>query len=259
MGFNTHDDFKIKKFQFSNFNKNKEEVQGKLNLINFEKKLPDDIDDEYLQAQDKEFSVTEEVSLYRGHQDKKRGLIEKEIESKVQKQIDEIYKKKCLEGIEEGKRIGKEEVLRKEKSLFEEKMVLLQNFIDDIVETKQKIMNTEKEKIYDLIKALVKWIVLKEIKDDDQYILRLLERLIQEIDERSNLIFSVNEKYLEKMPEIIEILEEKFGKIAHFRVVKNDSSEDLGASIDSKYGLIDGGLQTQLESLDKIFEEIPRE
>ena len=63
--------------------------------------------------------------------------------------------------------------------------------IFDLQKGYKKIISKQKSEIIDLVKSLTKWVVKRELEDDGDYLKRLLDNLISEVDSKSILILHV--------------------------------------------------------------------
>ena len=88
---------------------------------------------------------------------------------------------------------------------------------------------------------------------DDDYIKRLLEQLISEVDSKSNLILHVSKEDFDKMPEVLEEIEGNVGKLTNVRLVMNHDSDAKGMILESDNGIIKGTQEEQFEIINKIF------
>jgi flagellar assembly protein FliH len=70
-------------------------------------------------------------------------------------------------------------------------MLELNQMIQDVYERRDKIFEEQKIEIYETIKTLPKWVILRELNEDGQYIQRLLEKLILEIQTKNNLLIPI--------------------------------------------------------------------
>merc|ERR1711916_141834 len=95
------------------------------------------------------------------------------------------------------------------KNEANEKIQALEEYIQSIHDQRLKLLKEEKTNIYEIVKSLTKWVILRELEDDGAYLERLLEKLILEVQNKSNLLLKVDKDYFEGMPEICELVEEK--------------------------------------------------
>lgn len=202
------------------------------------------------------FKVNPIVEVHRGLQDQEAYEKESLIQSEVERRVSEIQDQAYRAGFEEGVRQGKEEVYEQTKQAAEEKLLDLTRMIADALSREEDLIKAQQKSVYNLIKNLTKWIVLRELKNDGQYIERLLERLLVEIQSRSNMLVQVNENDFAQMPEVLDAMKRKLGELTNVRVEVDSAIESSGIIIESENGIINATLEEQMNSIEKLFEEV---
>ena len=204
-------------------------------------------------AEENNFNITPVVKEHRGLKRQEEIEREKKILREVQKRVDLIKEDAKEEGRLEGLEIGKKEIFEKTRGDADEKLISLSDMIIELQKGYKKILTKQKNDILNLIKDLSKWILQRELKDDDDYIKRLLEQLISEVDSKSNLILHVSKEDFNKMPEVLEEIEGNIGKLTNVRLVMNHDTDAKGMILESENGIIKGTQEEQFEIIDKIF------
>ena len=191
-----------------------------------------------------------------------RGIVKQEeedyigrIESEVQKRLADLQEKAINEGYEAGLTQGKEEAYNEAIVQYESKMQVLESYIEELKTHQVEIFKHQKEDMYKMIKLLTKWVILKEVKND-QYMKDLFEKLILELQTKSNLLIKVNATHFEKMPEVIEMAQTRLGKLTNVRLEVEPDMNNPGIIIESENGIIDGSLEAQFINLDKLFVSV---
>ena len=182
-------------------------------------------------------------SFVKSRQDFKMEL-DKKIESKVGTIRDGAFKQGYEAGIQEGREYFKEEVER------------LKAAVDEVVYNKEEILREHKMDIYHLVKHLAKWVVLRELKDDDDYTRRLVEKLLYENQTSQKILVKIAREQFEKAPEILEMIKVRMGESNNIRVEVCDDIHDKGVVVDSENMIIKATLREQLAVLDQIFESV---
>lgn len=216
----------------------------------------DEIEIERIFAKKNNFDILPIVREKRGINAQEDAEKEKIIEEEVEKRVNSIKEEAFKNGYEEGKESGKRDVYDQTRVDAGEKLERLSEIINEVLEMRTKIINGEKSQICDFINTLTKWVILRELKDDSDYTGRLLERLILEIQTKSGIVVYVDEEKFKKMPKFIKYVEEKLGSLENVRVEINKDMEGPGIIIDSENGIINGTIEEQFRSLDKIFASI---
>ena len=209
-------------------------------------------------AHKKEFKISPIVLEHRGIKRKEQEEAEKKVQDEVEKRVQAIQEEAMIKGHAEGVKIGQEEVYNQTRSQTEEKLGALSAMIDEVLKQKEEILNEQKQQIYQLIKNLTKWIILRELDNDGRYLERLLEKLIIEMQSRSNIFIQVSQKDFLKMPEVLETVQKKIGELANVRIEVDYDIQDQGIVLECENGIIKGTIAEQFNSLDKLFESVVR-
>lgn len=208
------------------------------------------------QAKESGFDLSPIVHEARGIRAQEDSDFEQAVREEVERRVQEIQGNAHREGLELGREEGRKEVREELSAGAEEKILLLNDMVSEVLSSRIKLLSAQKMQTYSLLRTIAKWVVLKELKDDGEYIIRLLEKLIVEAQTRDNLLIRVNEKHFEQMPEVLEVVQEKVGELKNARVEIDFDIEAPGIVVESTNGIVNGSLNTQLESLDKLFEAV---
>ena len=138
----------------------------------------------------------------------------------------------------------------------DEKLQSITEMIEVILATQKEVVVKQKDEVYRLLKNLTKWIVLKEISADKDYTKNLLEKLFQEIESRNKMLIQVSAVDFESMPEILNYIQEKFGKLTNVRVEIDPEITSHGIILETENGILNATIEEQFKSLDKLFESV---
>ncbi|OIQ16837.1 MAG: hypothetical protein BM556_14355 [Bacteriovorax sp. MedPE-SWde] len=244
---NSLDTGEVKEFSF-------EDLEGK--SINEIERHQETIKLERRESADSGFDISPIVRQHRGMEEQEAVERENRILDEVNKRVAKIEEEAFKKGYDEGIEKGREDVYEQTRASTDEKIIALSEMISETLSTKEEILKSQKTQLYTLVKNLTKWVILRELKDDGVYLERLLEKLIIEAQTKSNLLIQVDQKYFEQMPEVLETVQKKLGEFSNVRVETDFDIQGLGIVVESENGIINGSLQEQLNSLDKIFESV---
>ncbi|CAM9925978.1 unnamed protein product, partial [Chrysoparadoxa australica] len=207
-------------------------------------------------ADEKKFKIAPIVREHRGlnrqEELEKQRLIQEEVERQLVKIQDEAYRDGFNKGLEE----GQEEVFRQTRAEVEQKLESLEGMIQDVLRAQEELLHQEKQIVYRTIKNLTKWVILRELKDDGEYIDRLLEKLIAEIQMKNNILIRIDPNSFADKPEILETIQAKIGEMKNVRIEADYDIEGPGIIVESDNGIISGTLDEQFRSLSKLFENV---
>ena len=202
------------------------------------------------------FTIAPIVKEHRGVNKQVDAEREKRIEDEVQRRVEAIREEAFKSGHEEGIQTGREEVFEQTRLATDEKLTALTSMVTEVLETQVQLVENQKNQIYEMVRNLTKWIILRELKDDGKYINRLLEKLIQEMQIKSNLLIHVDQKNFENMPDILEAVQKKLGNLDNVRVETDFDIDGPGIVLESENGIINGTMIEQIKSLDKLFAPV---
>jgi flagellar assembly protein FliH len=237
----------VSEFNFHEFtDRELYDIPEKQNTLRIERKA----------ALESSFSIAPVVREHRGINRQEEEEREKTIEDEICKRLKKIKDEAYLKGHQEGIEDGKKEVYEQMRLECEQKIERFSGMLNQVIATQSDLVAQEKVAIYRTIRSLTKWVILKELKDDGEYIERLLAKLIEELQVNSNLLIQVDPKSFEQMPEVLGHLEKSLGKLEQVRVELDYDIAGPGIIIDSDNGIINGTLQEQFNSLDNLFSKV---
>lgn len=236
-------------------------------IVDFEMKpladaaqLKNNLTDEIIRVERKHeaassFNIDPRIKEYRGLVSQEKQDYENSVAAEVERRLEKISHEAYQQGINDGREEGMKQAYDEALLKHEENIVKLADMVEELNTTRQEILENSKEEGYKLIKNLTKWIVLKEV-EDKEYIQRLLEKLILEMNTKSNLLIKVDTETFGFMPEVIKFIEDKLGQLTNVRVEVQEDMNGKGIILESENGIIDGTLKAQFISIDKLFESV---
>ena len=207
-------------------------------------------------AKEQGFLISPIVIEHRGIKKNQDDEIEKMITDEVEKRLLVVRKSAEQQGFKEGIERGKEEVFQQMMHAVEEKMLLVTDMINQLLKSKEKILQEQRLQIFSMIKNLTKWVILRELENDGEYVQRLLGRLITELQTSNNLFIQVSKNSFDKMPEVLEEIEKQFGKLPNVRFEIDYDIHDNGLIVHSENGILNGTLEEQFKILSKLFVSV---
>lgn len=207
-------------------------------------------------AKSTQFKVNPIVEQFRGLKDQEEREYEDRVEEEVQRRVQMIQDDAFKAGFEEGINQGREEIFQQMRKTVDQKLENFSDMITDVLNTQEEILSNQKTEIYQLLRNLSKWIVLRELNEDGKYIERLLEKLLLEMQSRNNLLIQVNPADFSKMPEVLEHVQSRLGELKNVRVEIDSSVKTKGIIVESENGIINAAMEEQFKNLDKLFEDV---
>lgn len=207
-------------------------------------------------AEKNNFKISPVVREHRGINRQEELERQRLIQEEVERQLVKVQEAAYQEGLKKGMQDGREEVFNQLRAEVDVKLERLQEMIDDVLKTQADLIQNEKMAVYRTIKNLTKWIILRELKEDGDYVLRLLEKLISELQVKSNILIQLDPKSFSDMPEILDLIEKRMAGLEKVRVECDYDIEGPGIVVESDNGIINGSLKEQFQSLAKLFSNV---
>jgi flagellar assembly protein FliH len=201
------------------------------------------------------FVIDKDIREHRGLKSQESQDFENRVEAEILKRLEKREKQAYEEGFNAGQADGSTKAYEEAMVEYEQKILIFEDFLETMMQEKSAIIEQSKSEAYGLIKNLTKWIVLKEVENKD-YIERLLEKLILEINTKSNLLIRVNKADFENIPQVLENIQTRLGNLTNTRVEIGNELDTRGIILESEVGVIDGSFESQMKSLDKLFENV---
>ena len=202
------------------------------------------------------FKVNPIVEEHRGFRQQEDREYEERVEAEVARRVIEIQDEAFKSGFEEGVSQGREEIFIEMRNVVDQKLESFSQMVTSVLKTQETILAKQKTEMYQLIRNLSKWIVLRELKEDGKYIERLLEKLLLEMQVRSNLLIQVNTDDFSHMPEVLEHVQSRLGEMKNVRIEIDSTVKSRGIVVESENGIINATMEEQFKSLDKLFEDV---
>ncbi|MBI2522145.1 MAG: hypothetical protein HYV97_17130 [Bdellovibrio sp.] len=202
------------------------------------------------------FSISPIVKQHRGLNEQEKIERDIHLEEQIEKRLSKIHEEAFNAGYQEGLKCGHKDAIEATMKEGSEHLLALDEMIKRVLATETDILKKQKIEIYTLIRTLSKWVILRELKDDGQYIVRLIDKLVAEIGQKDHLLIQVNKNDFERMPEILQAVEAKIGKLSNVRYECDHNVSDSGVILESMNSIVCGTLEDQLANLDKLFESV---
>ncbi|MCB9092626.1 MAG: hypothetical protein H6621_12725 [Halobacteriovoraceae bacterium] len=249
--FSNTDAENVIKYEFENLDSKKHpEIEKRKNHINPESELR--------KAHEKGFRIEGIVREHREIDKYQDKMISEKVKGELDLILDQEKKQASEKGYEEGKSIALREWEEKLKTEYQQKIDLLENFFQEIKGKQEEIIENYKDSILHLVNDLTKWMIYEDSKNDE-YIIKVFEKLLNEVDSFKNLKITFDEESYSHYSEIIEKIKDNVGILQNYQVSKNLHSQYKGLRIESDKMIIDSTLEKKFEILDEIFDQVRNE
>lgn len=201
------------------------------------------------------FKIDGAVRDSRGLSRQEQTDYEKSIQTEVNRRLQAAYQDAYNQGVEKGREEGRAAAYEEHQNDLAQKLEGFTQVIEAVQGQNQKLLEKNRQDIYEFVKRFTKWIILKEV-NEKVYLENLFEKLILELNARKNLIVKVGKANFQQMPEVIQAVESRLGQLTNVRVEIVPEIQHPGIILESENGLIDGSMEGVFQNIDKIFEQV---
>jgi flagellar assembly protein FliH len=237
------DCFEARSFELKEFPQNPKKAERHQKIIRQERG----------NAEKNNFRVAPIVLEHRGLLDQERKERELQIQDDVERRVEAIRESAYEDGFKRGLAEGRNEVFNQTKQEVEEKLEAVSAMISEVIAQQQELLEAHRNEIYTMVRHLTKWVILRELSEDGKYLERLLEKLVHEINTKTNLLIKVDPLKFESMPDVLDVVQGKLGQFKNLRVEVESGLGEQGLIIESDNGIINATFSQQMAAIDKIF------
>ncbi len=204
----------------------------------------------------KDFIIDQKVFDLRKHRSAKKNELEKKIEDRIQNEIIKIKETAYREGFEKGLSDGVQKAYSEQEEVVSRKTQELNGMIDNLLNRENEIIKLQDNELRILIRDLVKWITLKELEEDDQYITRLIKKIVEENKKSSKISFQLGKGVVASFNESIEKINESLAETYNGQVdlIANPSLSKDAIEVELGNSILRADIKEQLKVFDLIFE-----
>lgn len=172
---------------------------------------------------------------------------------------EEAYKRGLKEGYDKGYAQGYAEGVKEGKAQYAELLALLRGVIDEIRDSKEKLLEEIEPEVIEIIKIVLRKILLREVKLDEELVLRVVKAAVKKLEERSKIVLRVNP---DDLPKVVEKREEFFKSIEGLKeldIVEDPRVGKGGCIVEGGVGVVDARIERQIEEVERFIDKLLKE
>lgn len=202
-----------------------------------------------------QFRIDDIVRDLRGLSSQERDDLETRISAEVEQRMSKMKEAAYREGLEKGRMEGADAALQEAMAKHQEQLNRVEGMLVDLRRQYEERLEAQRNDIYEMTKRLVKWLVLKEVKDES-YLPKLLERMILEMNQRQNFIVRVHPDDFAGMPDLLALLEKRLGALTNVRFEPDLDMQGRGLVLETENGILDARPEALFQTIDKMYESV---
>jgi len=131
----------------------------------------------------------------------------------------------------------------------------LRTAAEDLQNLREKVLRDSEDDLLDLTMAVARKVVGREVMQDRQVVIRLIRTVIQNLNERDELLIRVHpDDYTLLVTSQNEALKSELGAVKF--ILKPDPTIEIGScQVETEWGTVDAGFEAQMEEIYRRLQE----
>ena len=201
-------------------------------------------------VRDRKFHLHQHVKHSLCVEDEELRVIQERVHQEVQVVSESARKEGFSQGYEEGVRQGREAAYQEIKAHGETQLGQVRELFRALESARSEVYRANEKILMQLMFRIGKMILLRELKEDPQYIQRLVQNLLKEVSPKEYLVIRVNSEELET----IQLLEPEFkNTLQQLNQIKIEGSLQIptgGCQVETEWLHIESNIQAQLKAIE---------
>ncbi|MEK6706371.1 MAG: FliH/SctL family protein [Bdellovibrionota bacterium] len=182
-------------------------------------------------------------------EEEERRLIEERVRAGVDS-LAAVAKKTAAEaGYQEGLCKGHEEAFQRFKREADERLSKLSTLINELEGAKEQIFHANEQFLIELIYRIARMVLLRELKADRGYVVRLAKMLIERVGARENITVRISQEDLDTIELLKDGLAKNFADIKNINIEASTQVKGGGCMLETEWNAIDASVETQLQGI----------
>ena len=182
-------------------------------------------------------------------EDEEKRSIDERVKKHIESVADEVKNKARDEGYQEGLKKGHQEAYQKLREESAERLGKFDGFLNSCENAKKEIFKENENFLIAMVFEIAKMIVLKEVKADKDYILRLAANILEHMGVKENITIKINPEDKDIVTTLNQRLNEAFGKLENLKIEESETVKGGGCIVETQWNAVDASIGTQLKSI----------
>ncbi len=201
------------------------------------------------------FELYPESKKLLGVDREERGQVQEVIRQEVEGQIQALKDSAYQEGFSKGLSEGREQGLNEMKAVYEPKIELISEALLSLEQSKQKVFESTRSALIELVFQMTKQIILREIKHEPDYVSRLVSELVERMGIKESVRVVIHPELLDQIESIKSSIRERFSELKNIQIEARSDVPLGGCRIESEWSRVDATLEHQFQAIESILKE----
>ncbi|MBI3544688.1 MAG: hypothetical protein HY075_15570 [Deltaproteobacteria bacterium] len=175
--------------------------------------------------------------------------IENEVRKRLDARLEEMRAQVTADAYHEGFNAGKEQGRVEVLTEAGPQLAQLKKLATDFEGLKTEVFRANEELFIHLVNQISKAVILRELKEDNEYTRRLATHVLERLGTRENIKIFVAEAELSSAEQLKAGLAQTLGELKNISVEADASMKSGGCRVETEFGEIDARIEVQLQSI----------
>lgn len=173
--------------------------------------------------------------------------VERRYQEKLKNIREETLQKAYEEGFSDGKKDGQAEVQVKSQPLLDS----FQKLILEFENLRESLFKANEEFLIHMVYRLTKAVILKEVKEDKEYLKRLIANILERMGIRENVHIYVGSAEFSTAQALKGDLAQILGELKNITIDVDNEIQTGGCRVETDFSEVDARLEVQIENIGK--------
>lgn len=181
--------------------------------------------------------------------EEERREFERRVDDRLRELVESEKKKAAEQGYQDGLEKGRAEAFAKFHQEASERLARFEKFVSECEAAKNAIFDANERFLMEMIHQICRMLFLKEVKVDQDYLIRLARELIDRVGVRENIVLRLHPDDMQTAEMLKQGLEATLGTLKNLTIEPSELVEGGGCALETQWNSIDASIQTQLQGI----------
>jgi flagellar assembly protein FliH len=128
-------------------------------------------------------------------------------------------------------------------------MQTFEKLLADLENTRHDVFKANEEFILRIVYRLVKHVLLRELKEDTEYVKRLMLQLLDRLGTKENIKIFIGEAEFSSAEALKDTLAQTSGQLKNVNIERDHNISGRGCRVETEFGDIDAQIEVQLQNV----------
>lgn len=175
--------------------------------------------------------------------------IETEVQARLAARLEEMREQVRSEAYDAGFNSGRQEARAEVLAVAQPKIDAFMQMVGEFESMKTAIFKANEQFLLHMINQIAESVILRELKDDADYVKRLALSLLERIGTRENVKIFIGEAEQNAIEALKAGLAQTLGELKNISVEVDSSITHGGCRVETEFGEIDARINTQIQNI----------